>query len=157
MTSGPEIIKGLGQLDIELYWEHAPLSCKNFASHCAHTYFIGCKFHRLAKDYIAQSGDPSNTGYGGQSIYGMNFKDEINQDLRFTGAGIVAMANSGPNQNASQFFITLGITPDLNDKYTIFGRVLKGIDVLSKINRVETKNNTPLEDIVIKNTYVMTS
>ena len=139
---------------MELYWIHAPKTCRNFAILAAKTYFIGCKFHKLAKNFIIQTGDPTNSGFGGSSIYGDYFEDEINQFLKFTGAGILAMANAGPNKNGSQFFITLGLTPELNGKYTIFGRVSEGIKVVEKLNRLETLNNVPKFDVSIQNCYI---
>ena len=82
---------------------------------------------------MIQGGDPTGTGRGGESIYGGKFEDEIVRDLKHTGAGILSMANAGPNTNGSQFFITLAPTPWLDGKHTIFGRVSKGITNIIKI------------------------
>lgn len=86
-------------------------------------YYNGTLFHRVVKGFIAQGGDPDGNGTGGESIYGETFKDEFHSRLRFIRRGLVAMANSGPNDNASQFFFTLGATPELQNKHTLFGKV----------------------------------
>jgi peptidyl-prolyl cis-trans isomerase-like 1 len=87
---------------------------------------------------MVQTGDPTGTGRGGSSIYGEKFEDEIHSGLKHTGAGVLSMANSGPNTNGSQFFITLAPTPWLDGKHTIFGRVKSGMDVLKRMQNVET-------------------
>lgn len=87
-------------------------------------YYNGTIFHRVVKDFIAQGGDPTGTGEGGDSIYGAPFKDEIHSRLRFTRRGLVAMANAGRDDNGSQFFFTLGPTPELQGKHTLFGKVV---------------------------------
>jgi peptidyl-prolyl cis-trans isomerase-like 1 len=87
---------------------------------------------------MVQTGDPTGTGRGGSSIYGEKFEDEIHPGLKHTGAGVLSMANSGPNTNGSQFFITLAPTPWLDGKHTIFGRVKSGMDVLKRMQNVET-------------------
>jgi len=99
---------------------------------------------------MIQGGDPTGTGRGGTSIYGQKFDDEIHPDLRFTGAGILAMANSGPNSNGSQFFIALSPTPYLDNKHTIFGRVSSGMRVVQRLGAVATDNqDRPLEEVKI--------
>uniref|UniRef100_A0A182KB22 PPIase cyclophilin-type domain-containing protein n=1 Tax=Anopheles christyi TaxID=43041 RepID=A0A182KB22_9DIPT len=100
----------MGEVTIELYWKHAPNTCRNFAELARRGYYNGTQFHRIIRDFMVQGGDPTGTGRGGQSIYGATFADEIHSDLKHTGAGIVSMANSGPDTNGSQFFITLGPT-----------------------------------------------
>ena len=94
----------------------------------------------MVSDFVIQMGDPSGTGRGGQSIYGVKFQDEITSSLKHVGAGILSMANSGPNSNSSQFFITLAPTTFLDGKHTIFGRVKDGMLTVQKISLVETKN-----------------
>ncbi|KAG1827469.1 cyclophilin-like domain-containing protein [Suillus subaureus] len=89
----------LGDVQLELYWNHAPRTCQNFAELAKRGYYNGVVFHRIIADFMIQGGDPTGTGRGGTSIYGQKFEDEINPELRFTGAGILAMANSGPNTN----------------------------------------------------------
>ena len=89
-------------------------------------YYDGTVFHRIIRDFMIQGGDPTATGRGGESIYGGKFEDEISRNLKHTGAGILSMANSGPNTNGSQFFVTLKSTPWLDGKHTIFGRIYSG-------------------------------
>jgi peptidyl-prolyl cis-trans isomerase-like 1 len=99
---------------------------------------------------MVQGGDPTGTGRGGSSIYGEKFQDEIHPDLRHTGAGILSMANSGPNTNGSQFFITLAPTPWLDGKHTIFGRVRSGIGVLKRMGMVQTgPEDRPVTEVKI--------
>ena len=87
---------------------------------------------------MLQTGDPTGTGRGGSSIYGEKFEDELNPALKHTGAGILSMANSGPNTNGSQFFVTLAPTPWLDGKHTIFGRVKSGLGVVQRMGLVKT-------------------
>jgi len=112
----------LGDIDIELWTKEAPKACRNFIQLCMESYYNNTIFHRVEKGFIAQGGDPTGTGTGGESIYGEPFKDEFHQRLRFSRRGLVAMANSGPNDNGSQFFFTLDRTPELDKKHTIFGK-----------------------------------
>ena len=93
------LIYSLGNFGIELYWKHAPLTCRNFAELSRRGYYNGIKFHRCISNFMIQTGDPTSTGRGGLSIYGETFNDEIHPELRHSGAGIVSMANSGPNTN----------------------------------------------------------
>ncbi|KAJ7286411.1 cyclophilin-like domain-containing protein [Mycena rebaudengoi] len=144
----------LGDVQLELYWDHAPRTCKNFAELAKRGYYNGVVFHRIISDFMIQTGDPTGTGRGGTSIYGQKFEDEIHPDLRFTGAGILAMANSGPNTNgdpqASQFFVTLSPTPYLDNKHTIFGRVSSGMRVVQRLGAVAVDNqDRPREDVKI--------
>ncbi|BGP14021.1 hypothetical protein JCM10213_005606 [Rhodosporidiobolus nylandii] len=131
----------LGNIVIELYHDHAPKTCRNFEELCKRGYYSGTIFHRIIADFMIQGGDPTGTGRGGTSIYGDKFADEIHPELRFTGAGIIAMANSGPNSNGSQFFITLAPTPHLEKKHTIFGRVSSGMGVVQRLGAVATDND----------------
>lgn len=99
---------------------------------------------------MIQGGDPTGTGRGGASIYGKNFEDEITDDLKHTGAGILSMANSGPNTNGSQFFITLAPTQWLDGKHTIFGRVSSGMIAVQRIGMVETdETDRPIDPVKI--------
>lgn len=112
-----------GDIDVELWSREAPLACRNFIQLCMEGYYNGTIFHRVVKDFIVQGGDPNGDGTGGESIYGAPFKDEFHTRLRFCRRGLVAMANSGKDDNASQFFFTLGEAPELQNKHTIFGKV----------------------------------
>ena len=99
---------------------------------------------------MIQTGDPTGTGRGGSSIYGAKFEDEISTSLKHTGAGVLSMANSGPNTNGSQFFITLAPTPWLDGKHTIFGRVKGGMRIVRSLGLVKTgKDDRPVEDVKI--------
>ena len=99
---------------------------------------------------MVQGGDPTATGKGGDSIYGAKFEDEVNRELKHTGAGILSMANAGPNTNGSQFFITLAPTPWLDGKHTIFGRIASGMQVVKRLGQVVTdSNDRPKDDVKI--------
>ncbi|CEM11859.1 unnamed protein product [Vitrella brassicaformis CCMP3155] len=140
----------MGDIEIELYWKHAPRTCANFAGLASRGYYDNTIFHRIIRDFMIQGGDPTGTGRGGESIYGGAFEDEIHPQLRHTGAGIVSMANSGPNTNKSQFFITLAPCPFLDGKHSIFGRVCKGMSVVQKMGNVKTSaTDKPLFDVKI--------
>lgn len=135
-----------GEIEVELFPDKAPLAVENFLGLVRKGYYDGVVFHRVVPDFMIQGGDPSGFGWGGKSIWGKTFKDEFSPDLRFDKAGLLAMANSGPDTNGSQFFITVAPTPHLNDRHTIFGRVVGGYDVVEKLSRVPTgRLNRPLE------------
>jgi peptidyl-prolyl cis-trans isomerase-like 1 len=105
---------------------------------------------------MLQTGDPTGTGRGGTSIYGEKFEDEISPALKHTGAGILSMANSGPNTNGSQFFITLAPTPWLDGKHTIFGRVTRGLAVCKRMGMVRTgAEDRPVEEVRILKARVL--
>ena len=145
----------MGEIVIELYWDHAANTCRNFAELARRGYYDGTIFHRIIPDFMIQGGDPTGTGRGGTSIYGKNFADEIHPDLKHTGAGILSMANSGPNTNGSQFFITLAPTAHLDRKHTIFGRVHSGLVTVQRAGKVPTgKNDRPAEDVKIRKASV---
>ncbi|KAL6258112.1 hypothetical protein P5V15_010029 [Pogonomyrmex californicus] len=165
-TTGKVIMKTtVGDIDLELWTKEAPKACRNFIQLCMEGYYNGTIFHRIVKGFIAQGGDPTGTGEGGESIYGYPFKDEFHTRLRFCRRGLLAMANAGKDDNGSQFFFTLGATPELQNKHTIFGKVtgetvynmLKLEDALvdendrpqypQKILKTEVLNN-PFSDIV---------
>ena len=142
-----------GNIKIELRADLAPKAVENFVTHSKNGYYNGQIFHRVIKDFMIQGGDPTGTGAGGESIWGGKFKDEFAPNAVFDKAGILAMANAGPNTNASQFFITTVPTYWLNGRHTIFGYVKEGFDVVKKIENVDTngryEGNKPLEDVKI--------
>jgi len=145
----------LGDIELELYQDIAPRTVQNFVTLAHHGYYDGTIFHRLIADFMIQGGDPTGTGRGGESIYGGKFEDEISEKLKHTGAGILSMANEGQRHtNGSQFFITLAPCPWLDGKNTIFGRVKHGMDVVQKMNRVPTKNDKPVADVVVHSATV---
>ncbi|KAL6758000.1 cyclophilin-type peptidyl-prolyl cis-trans isomerase [Haematococcus lacustris] len=140
----------MGTFVVELYYKHAPQTTKNFEELAKRGYYDGTIFHRIIRDFMIQGGDPSGTGRGGESMYGGKFEDEITRELKHTGAGILSMANAGPNTNGSQFFITLAPTPHLDGKHTIFGRVYQGMDVVKRIGNVQTNAvDRPTTDVKI--------
>jgi len=140
-TRDAVIETSMGTIVIELYWDHAPKTCKNFYELCNRGYYKNTVFHRVIKDFMIQGGDPTGTGRGGSSIYGKQFEDEITKDLKHVGAGILSMANSGPNTNGSQFFISLVATPWLDGKHTIFGRVKSGMRTVQRMGLVQVDGN----------------
>ncbi|KAL8760119.1 MAG: hypothetical protein Q9199_000256 [Rusavskia elegans] len=140
----------MGSIVLELYNDHAPKTCKNFASLAQSGYYNNVIFHRIIPNFMLQTGDPTGTGRGGRSIYGEKFEDEIDPTLKHTGAGVLSMANSGPNTNGSQFFITLAPTPWLDGKHTIFGRVKNGLRVVQRMGLVKTAaEDRPVEEVKI--------
>lgn len=119
-----------GDIVIELFPDKAPLAVNNFIFLARKGWYDGVTFHRVIKDFVAQAGDPSGTGYGSP---GYAFSNEIS-DLKFDKAGLVAMANAGPDSNGSQFFITFAPAPRLDGEYTIFGQVIQGMEVAQNLS-----------------------
>ncbi len=116
-------------MKVQLLPDNAPLAVNSFVFLARNGWFDDITFHRVLPDYVAQTGDPSGSGFGGP---GYTFDNEIS-DLKFDKAGLMGMANSGPGSNGSQFFITYAAAPNLDGKYTIFGEVLEGMDVLKQL------------------------
>ncbi len=136
-----------GTMEIELFEKRAPNTTKNFIDLTEKGFYDGLIFHRVIKDFMIQGGCPNGLGTGGP---GYAIDDEFDSNLKHDSAGILSMANSGPNTGGSQFFITLKATPWLNGHHSVFGKVIKGEDVLSEIESVETgANDKPVKDIVI--------
>eukprot|EP01032_Pedospumella_encystans_P009566 gene9566-11249_t len=146
-----------GTFTVELYRLHAPKTCYNFTELVKIGYYNDTIFHRVIRDFMVQGGDPTGTGRGGESIFGGKFEDELTSALKHTGAGVLCMANSGPNSNGSQFFITLAPTPWLDGKHTIFGRVHSGMKIVQRIGSTPTSaQDKPANDIRIMKARVVT-
>ncbi len=142
-----------GTIELEFFREDAPKTVENFVELAKRGYYDGVIFHRVISGFVIQGGDPTGTGSGGESIYGKRFEDETDADSPLYQAGykrgIVAMANAGPNTNGSQFFI-MHQDYNLPPNYTIFGRVIEGLDTVDKIAAVATgAGNRPKEDVVM--------
>jgi cyclophilin family peptidyl-prolyl cis-trans isomerase len=154
-----------GTIEVELFQSDAPKTVANFTGLVEQGYFNGIIFHRIAKGFVIQGGDPTGTGTGGKSIYGKDFEDELNPSTPSYQAGYVrgalAMANRGPNTNTSQFFIMLRDVPGMPKNYTIFGKVVKGLDVVDSIAAVDItpqmgpSDGKPKVDVVIKKVTVL--
>ena len=133
-------VAGFGKIVVEFYDQDAPKTVENFLRLTNAGYYNCLTFHRVAKGFVIQGGDPTGTGSGGESAFGGTFADELNPDTASYKAGyqhgVLAMANAGPNTNTSQFFIMLGDV-QLQHDYTIFGRVISGLDVVDKIGQVD--------------------
>ncbi|KAI0025500.1 hypothetical protein F4780DRAFT_768315 [Xylariomycetidae sp. FL0641] len=139
-----------GDIQIRLFPDVAPKAVENFVTHSKRGYYNGTIFHRVIKKFMIQGGDPLGDGTGGESIWGKEFEDEFST-LKHDKPYTVSMANAGPNTNGSQFFITTEKTPWLDNKHTIFGRAVQGLDVIHKIENVRTYKEKPEEDIKILN------
>jgi cyclophilin family peptidyl-prolyl cis-trans isomerase len=119
-----------GDFAIELYADKAPKTVNNFVFLARDGFYDNTTFHRVIKGFMAQGGDPTGTGRGGP---GYKFADEFNSSLKHNSAGILSMANAGPNTNGSQFFITYGPTPHLDGKHAVFGKVSSGMEVVNSL------------------------
>ncbi|QZP38844.1 peptidylprolyl isomerase [Halobaculum magnesiiphilum] len=167
-----------GDIEIELYADRAPRTVENFLNLAEHdpaasdepgvetttwedpesgeirgdSLYEGVVFHRIISDFMIQGGDPTGTGREGP---GYEFDDEFHDDLTHSGAGILSMANSGPNTNGSQFFITLDAQPHLDGRHAVFGEVVDGMDVVEEIGSVPTgRNDEPRDDVKIERVTV---
>ena len=171
----------MGPIKIKLFPEKAPKTVENFLTHAENGYYDGIIFHRVIPNFMIQGGDPTGTGMGGESIYGSTFEDEFTMDL-FNLRGALSMANAGPGTNGSQFFIVqasdapgkakqlidggwpeeiakayeeMGGTPHLDQKHTVFGQVIEGMDVVDKIAAAKTKSDKPVEEISIESIEII--
>jgi cyclophilin family peptidyl-prolyl cis-trans isomerase len=152
-----------GRIIFQMFDEDVPKTCKNFRYHCCRGIngktepsYKDTTFHRVIKDFMIQGGDfTKGDGTGGLSIYGEKFEDE-NFDLKHNQPGLLSMANSGPNTNGSQFFITTKETPWLDNKHVVFGIVLKGFDIVKKIENIETNNDNPIHLVKITDCGLLT-
>ena len=158
----------MGTIEIELYRSDAPKTVENFVKLAEQKFFDGMRVHRVSRNFVIQTGDEKSKdpkketewGTGGKSIYGKEFADELNPNTpsykEGYKKGVVAMANRGPNTNTSQFFIMLADQPRMPKNYTIFGKVIKGQDVVDKIGQVEITpqmgptDGRPKVDVVMK-------
>ena len=150
-TYTAELETSLGNIVIELFTDTSPITVNNFVNLSNDGYYNDVIFHRVIKGFMIQGGDPSGTGHGDMGKYpGYDFEDELDNPMNYE-KGIVAMANRGPNTNGSQFFIMHEDYP-LPYQYTIFGKVISGLDVVDAIGNVQTgENDKPNEDVVILN------
>lgn len=121
-----------GDIGIKLYASKVPMTTANFLNLAKHGFYDGLTFHRVVPDFVIQGGDPTGTGMGGP---GYKFRDEFRNDLRHSGPGILSMANSGPDTNGSQFFITHKAVHPLDGRHSVFGEVTSGLDVVYKIKK----------------------
>jgi peptidyl-prolyl cis-trans isomerase A (cyclophilin A) len=167
-----------GDIEIELFADRAPRTVENFLNLAEHdpaadadpavetptwedpetgeirgdSLYEGVTFHRIIEDFMIQGGDPTGTGRGGP---GYQFDDEFHDDLRHDGPGKLSMANSGPDTNGSQFFITLDAQPRLDGKHAVFGEVVEGMDVVEEIGNVATDaNDQPQEEVAIESVTI---
>ena len=158
-----QFVTSEGPFTVRLFDQEAPKTVENFVGLAEGTkewtdprtnkkvstpYYNGVIFHRIISGFMVQTGDPLEQGFGGP---GYKFKDEFHPTLRHNKAGIVSMANSGPNTNGGQFFITLGPTPHLDDRHSVFGEVVEGMEVVVKIGSTPTASqDRPVKDIAIQ-------
>ncbi|KAL1960747.1 hypothetical protein VTO42DRAFT_6577 [Malbranchea cinnamomea] len=149
----------LGRIKMELFANITPRTAENFRQFCTGESkdargrpqgYKGCKFHRVIKNFMIQGGDfIHGNGTGRTCIYGTQTFPDENFNLTHDGPGLLSMANSGPNTNGCQFFITCTATPFLNNKHVVFGRVIEGMDVVRMIENTRTTRDKPNQDVVI--------
>ena len=138
----------LGTFDVELFEERAPKTTRNFIDLTEKGFYDGVVFHRVIEGFMIQGGDPTGTGRGGP---GYKIPDEFHPELKHDEAGILSMANAGPNSGGSQFFVTLAATPWLDGKHAVFGKVSAGMDVVRKIGSTRTgAGDRPVEEVVME-------
>ena len=139
----------MGDIHLELYPKECPKTVENFCVHARKGYYNGHIFHRVIRQFMIQTGDPRGTGTGGESIWGGEFEDELSPKLRHDRPYTLSMANAGPNSNGPRFFATLVNTPWLDNKHTVFGRVVRGMENVQTIGSVKThpKTDKPYDDI----------
>ena len=138
----------------QMFEEKAPQTTKNFIELTEKGFYDGIIFHRVIDGFMIQGGDPTGTGRGGP---GSRIKDEFGEGLVHDSEGILSMANAGPNTGGSQFFITLAPTPWLNGHHAVFGKIIKGMDVVREIGSVATNfQDRPLDPVVMEKVEVLT-
>jgi cyclophilin family peptidyl-prolyl cis-trans isomerase len=133
-----------GDMRLMLYADKTPMTVNNFVFLAREGFYNGVPFHRVIKDFMIQTGDPTGTGRGGP---GYRFPDEIHPDLRHDGPGVLSMANAGPNTNGSQFFITHVATPWLDGKHTVFGKLIDGSQTLYAIEQGDYIDEIEIEEV----------
>ena len=137
-----------GTFEVELFEDKAPITVKNFTDLAEKGFYDGLIFHRVIDGFMIQGGDPNGTGTGGP---GYTIPDEFHKDLKHDSEGVLSMANAGPNTGGSQFFITLAATPWLDGHHSVFGKVVKGMDVVREIGKVDTDfQDKPLAKVVME-------
>jgi len=132
-----------GTIRVELFDDKAPKTVENFETLCGKEFYDGLVFHRVIENFMIQGGCPEGTGTGGP---GYRFEDEFHPDLRHDGPGVLSMANAGPNTNGSQFFITHLATPHLDDRHSVFGRVLEGQEIVDSIEQGDKMKSVRVTD-----------
>lgn len=156
----------MGKFKVELFPDKAPKTVENFVGLAEGTkewtdpksgkkekkpLYNGTVFHRVIKKFMIQGGDPLGNGTGGP---GYQFGDEFNPTLKHSKPGMLSMANAGPGTNGSQFFVTVEPTPWLDNRHTIFGEVVEGMDIVNKISETKTQNDRPVEPVVLKSVKI---
>jgi peptidyl-prolyl cis-trans isomerase B (cyclophilin B) len=132
-----------GDIEIELYPEHAPKTVNNFVFLAREGFYDGVTFHRVINNFMIQSGDPTGSGRGGP---GYRFEDEVKGNPLKHETGVLSMANAGPGTNGSQFFITHSPQPHLNGKHTVFGKVTSGMEVVNAIRQGDTMESVTIQE-----------
>ena len=144
-----------GTITCRLFPDKAPKACENFTLLAGRGYYNGVIFHRVIPGFMIQGGDPTGTGRGGASAWGAAFEDEFDPAVSHDRPGVLSMANAGPGTNGSQFFITLAPTPWLDNRHTIFGEVVEGMETVRTIGAVETRpGDRPVTDVVMERVSV---
>ncbi len=133
-----------GTIELDLYPQHAPLTVNNFVFLAREGFYDGLTFHRVIKDFVIQGGDPTGRGSGGP---GYRFRDEVIGNPLTHEAGVISMANAGPNTNGSQFFITHTPQPHLNGRHTVFGRVVNGMEVVYAIQQGDKMTKVTVQEL----------
>ena len=131
-----------GDIRLDLYPDEAPVTVASFVNLAERGYYDGIRFHRVVPNFVIQGGDPTGSGAGGP---GYKFEDEFHPSRRHDGPGVLSMANAGPRTNGSQFFITHNATPHLDDRHSVFGRVVEGQNVVDAIRQGDAMKTIRIE------------
>lgn len=142
-----------GRMVLDLFQDAAPLTVNNFVFLARHKFYNGVIFHRVLEGFMAQTGDPTGSGRGGP---GYKFADETGNGKRHDSKGTLSMANAGPNTNGSQFFITFTATPHLDGRHTVFGRVVEGLEVLDRLQRIDPQRPSGVKADAMTQVYIVT-